>query len=150
MIAPNFISVRMFTARRRALPAPRRPRDQRNRVGALLDRGRPGESFDEHGLEEAIAYDWRIYAEDLPIVSAIEPPELPLDPNADVNTLADRFTLAYRHAFAEFVERALSEGQSAVFGNEPRLDLGHQLRLAVRVDVDRPGPGREVVVPRVA
>ena len=56
-----------------------------------------------------IAYDWRVYAEDLPIISAIQPPELPLDPNADVNTLADRFTLAYRAAFRQYVERALSE-----------------------------------------
>jgi len=41
--------------------------------------------------------------------SAIQPPELPLDPNTDVSTLADRFTLAYRAAYREFVERALSE-----------------------------------------
>jgi hypothetical protein len=32
-----------------------------------------------------------------------------LDPDADVNTLADRFTLSYRAAFREFVDRALVE-----------------------------------------
>ena len=38
------------------------------------------ENFDEERLEKVIAYDAGIYAEDVPIISAIEPPELPLDP----------------------------------------------------------------------
>jgi phenylpropionate dioxygenase-like ring-hydroxylating dioxygenase large terminal subunit len=66
------------------------------------------ENFDRAGLERALAFDSRVYAEDIPIVSAVEPREVPLDPDADVNTLADRFTLAYRAAFREFVERALA------------------------------------------
>ena len=68
------------------------------------------EDFDGDSLEEAIAFEERIYAEDRLIISAIEPPELPLDHEADANTLADRFTLAYRQAFAEFVQRAVAEG----------------------------------------
>ena len=59
-------------------------------------------------VEEAIAFEQRIYAEDCAIISAIEPPELPLDPNAEVNTLADRFTLGYRQAFSRLVDRARS------------------------------------------
>ena len=39
----------------------------------------------------------------------VEPPELSLDPNAGINCLADRFTLAYRQAFADFVNQALAE-----------------------------------------
>jgi phenylpropionate dioxygenase-like ring-hydroxylating dioxygenase large terminal subunit len=61
----------------------------------------------KYSLAETIESEERIYAEDRPIVSAVEPPRLSLDPNAAVNTLADRFTLSYRAAFSEFVERAL-------------------------------------------
>jgi phenylpropionate dioxygenase-like ring-hydroxylating dioxygenase large terminal subunit len=67
------------------------------------------EDFEDDSLEEAIEFEERVFAEDRPIVSAVEPPELPLNPNAEVNTLADRFTLAYRQAFSEFVYRALTE-----------------------------------------
>jgi len=97
-IAPNFTSARLFTE------------DAARAIGATesahywVEAGL--ESFDEQRLEQAIAYDTRIYEEDLAIISAIEPRELPLDPNADANALADRFTLAYRQAFVEFVQRA--------------------------------------------
>jgi phenylpropionate dioxygenase-like ring-hydroxylating dioxygenase large terminal subunit len=63
----------------------------------------------EYGLAETLASEERLYAEDRPIVAAIEPPILPLDPGG-INTLADRLTLAYRAAFREFVERALGRG----------------------------------------
>jgi hypothetical protein len=106
-IAPNFIAGRILTddGERCLLHAARA-------IGATesahywIEGGL--ENFDEESLENAIAYDWRVYSEDLPIISAIEPPELPLDPNADVNTRADRYTLAYRAAFREFVDRALT------------------------------------------
>lgn len=107
-IAPNFIAFRMFTdtGERCLLHAARA-------VGATESahywiEGGLAADFDEAMLAEAIEYEWRIYREDLPIVSAIEPRELPLDPDAGVNTPADRFTLAYRAAFREFVERALA------------------------------------------
>jgi phenylpropionate dioxygenase-like ring-hydroxylating dioxygenase large terminal subunit len=61
----------------------------------------------EYDLDETVASEERLYAEDRPIVSAVTPPRLPLDPNAGVNTLADRFTLSYRRAFCEFVADAL-------------------------------------------
>jgi phenylpropionate dioxygenase-like ring-hydroxylating dioxygenase large terminal subunit len=61
----------------------------------------------EFNLEETVASEERLYAEDRPIVSTVRPPQLPLDPNAAVNTLADRFTLSYRRAFCEFVTGAL-------------------------------------------
>jgi nitrite reductase/ring-hydroxylating ferredoxin subunit len=64
--------------------------------------------YDEFNVEEAIEFEQRLYGEDCAIVSAVEPPELALDPNAEVNTLADRFTLAYRQAFGDYVDRALS------------------------------------------
>lgn len=108
VIAPNFTSGRILTGDgERCLLHAARAISATESAHYWIEGGL--ENFDEESLENAIAYDWRIYAEDLPIISAIQPPELPLDPNADVNTLADRFTLAYRAAFREFVNRALSE-----------------------------------------
>lgn len=107
-IAPNFISARILTADgERCLLHAARAISATESAHYWIEGGL--ENFDEESVEDAIAYDWRVYSEDLPIISAIQPPELPLDPNADVNTLADRFTLAYRAAFREFVDRALSE-----------------------------------------
>jgi phenylpropionate dioxygenase-like ring-hydroxylating dioxygenase large terminal subunit len=71
-----------------------------------------GQDFGEEDLDPAIAFEERVYAEDLPIISAIQPRELPLDPDAGVNTLSDRYTLAYRQAFVEFVRRALAGGSA--------------------------------------
>jgi hypothetical protein len=68
--------------------------------------------FDEANLEEAIAFEERVYAEDRLIISAVEPRELRLDPNAEVNTLADRFTLAYRQAFSDLVQLSASQGRA--------------------------------------
>jgi hypothetical protein len=63
----------------------------------------------EERLEEVIEFEERVYAEDRPIVSAITPAEFCLDATAEVSTLADGFTLAYRRAFGEFVRLALAE-----------------------------------------
>jgi len=106
VIAPNFTSGRILTVDgERCLLHAARAISSTESAHYWIEGGL--ENFDEEQLESAIAYDWRIYSEDLPIISAIQPPELPLDPNADVNTLSDRFTLAYRAAFREFVDRAL-------------------------------------------
>lgn len=107
-IAPNFISGRILTADgERCLLHAARAISATESAHYWIEGGL--ENFDEQDLKNAIAYDWRVYSEDLPIISAIQPPELPLDANADVNTLADRFTLAYRAAYRQYVESALSE-----------------------------------------
>lgn len=108
VIAPNFISFQMFTeAGERCLLHAARAISATESAHYWIEGGLE-EGFDNAALEEAIEYEWRIYREDIPVVSAVEPRELPLDPRAGLSTLADRFTLAYRPAFAEFVERALS------------------------------------------
>jgi phenylpropionate dioxygenase-like ring-hydroxylating dioxygenase large terminal subunit len=108
VIAPNFTSARMLTQEgERCLLHAARAISATESAHYWIEGGL--ENFDEERLEQAIAYDARIYAEDLPIVSAIEPRELPLDPSAGANAPADRFTLAYRRAFVEFVHRALAE-----------------------------------------
>jgi hypothetical protein len=107
VVAPNFTSARILTVDgERCLLHAARAISPTESAHYWIEGGL--ENFDEQDLENLIAYDWRVYSEDLPIISAIQPPELPLDPNADVNTLADRFTLAYRAAFREFVDRALA------------------------------------------
>jgi phenylpropionate dioxygenase-like ring-hydroxylating dioxygenase large terminal subunit len=111
VIAPNFASVRILTDDgERCLLHAARAISATESAHYWAEGGL--ENFDEQDLEKLIAYDWRVYSEDLPIISAIQPPELPLDANADVNTLADRFTLAYRAAYREYVERALAGRRS--------------------------------------
>jgi phenylpropionate dioxygenase-like ring-hydroxylating dioxygenase large terminal subunit len=106
-IAPNFTSARILTEEgERCLLHAARAISATESAHYWIEGGL--ENFDAEQVQAAIDYDWRVYSEDLPIISAIEPPELPLDPNANVNTLADRYTLAYRAAFREFVERALA------------------------------------------
>jgi phenylpropionate dioxygenase-like ring-hydroxylating dioxygenase large terminal subunit len=61
----------------------------------------------EYGLEATLASEEELYAEDRRIVSTVTPPRLPLAEDATVNTLADRFTLAYREAYRIFVEETL-------------------------------------------
>lgn len=113
VIAPNFTSARMFTDEgERCLLHAARAISATESAHYWIEAGL--ENFDQERLEKLIAYDARIYAEDTPIISRIEPPELPLDPNADANALADRFTLAYRQAFGEFVRRALAEHSTQV------------------------------------
>jgi phenylpropionate dioxygenase-like ring-hydroxylating dioxygenase large terminal subunit len=115
VIAPNFTSTQMFTEEgERCLLHVARAISATESAHYWIEGGL--ENFDQERLENLIAYDWRVYAEDLPIISAVEPPYLPLDPNADANTLADRFTLSYREAFREFVDRALA-GRSAPVGS---------------------------------
>jgi phenylpropionate dioxygenase-like ring-hydroxylating dioxygenase large terminal subunit len=108
VIAPNFISFRMFIdGGERCLLHAARAISATESAHYWIEGGL-AEGFDDAALAEAIEYEWRVYCEDLPIISAVEPRELSLDPSSDTSTLADRFTLAYRPAFAEFVERALS------------------------------------------
>ncbi len=112
-IAPNFTSARLFTEDgERCLLHAARAISATESAHYWIEGGL--ENFDQERLEQAIANDARIYAEDLPIVSAIEPRELPFDPNAGANAPADRFTLAYRQAFVEFVHRALAERSAEV------------------------------------
>jgi phenylpropionate dioxygenase-like ring-hydroxylating dioxygenase large terminal subunit len=111
-VAPNFTSIRLLMAKgeRWLLHAARAISASESAhywVEGLSD------DFDELSLEEALESEERLYAEDCGITAAIEPPELPLAPDADVNTLSDRFTLAYREAFAEFVRRALVEQKAS-------------------------------------
>lgn len=110
-IAPNFTSARMFTDDgERCLLHAARAISATESAHYWIEAGL--ENFDREQLEKVIAYDAGIYAEDVAVISRIDPPELPLDLSAEVHTPADRFTLAYRQAYLEFVHRALA-GQPA-------------------------------------
>ena len=106
-VAPNFTSGRFFTDEgERCLLHVSRAVSATESVHYWIEGGL--ENFDEESVEKAIAYDTAIYAEDVAVVSKVQPPELSLDPDAEINTLADRYTLAYREAFAGFVNQALA------------------------------------------
>ncbi|HVY78827.1 MAG TPA: Rieske 2Fe-2S domain-containing protein [Solirubrobacterales bacterium] len=109
VIAPNFTSIRM-----RMVKGERCLLHAARAIGATESAHYwmegLSEDYDELTMEEAIASEERLYAEDREVMAAVEPRELPLALDADFNTLADRFTLAYREAFAEFVRRALVAG----------------------------------------
>ncbi len=108
VIAPNFTSIRMRMVKgERCLLHAARAISATDSAHYWMEG--LSENFDELTMEEAIESEERLYAEDREIMAAVEPRELPLALDADVNTLADRFTLAYREAFAEFVRRALVE-----------------------------------------
>jgi phenylpropionate dioxygenase-like ring-hydroxylating dioxygenase large terminal subunit len=107
VVAPNFIAARIITDDGdRCLLHAARAISATESVHYWIEGGL--ENYDEEALAKAMAYDWGVYSEDIPIISAVEPPELPLDPKVDVHTPADRYTLFYRAAFREFVERALA------------------------------------------
>jgi phenylpropionate dioxygenase-like ring-hydroxylating dioxygenase large terminal subunit len=57
-------------------------------------------------LPESMAMEAEVFAEDKVILDSIDPPEAPLDPDVQVHTAADRYTLEYRRAFIEFVHLA--------------------------------------------
>jgi phenylpropionate dioxygenase-like ring-hydroxylating dioxygenase large terminal subunit len=108
VIAPNFTSIQMLMAKgERCLLHAARAISASESAHYWVEG--LSEDFDELSLEQAIESEERLYAEDRKIMAAIEPPELPLGSNTDVSTLADSFTLSYREAFAEFVQRALIE-----------------------------------------
>jgi phenylpropionate dioxygenase-like ring-hydroxylating dioxygenase large terminal subunit len=107
-IAPNFTSARMFTDDgERCLLHAARAISATESMHYWIEAGL--ENFDQERLEQVIAYDAGIYAEDVAVLSKVTPPELPLDLSTEVHTPADRFTLAYRQAYVEFVNRALAE-----------------------------------------
>lgn len=103
-IAPNVISARMWTSEgERCLVHAARAISNGESVHYWL--AGISEDFGEASLEEVLSAEEQVYAEDRAVVSAVVPPELPLA-ETDVSTLADRFTLEYRRAFAEFVRAA--------------------------------------------
>ncbi|HEX6752434.1 MAG TPA: Rieske 2Fe-2S domain-containing protein [Solirubrobacterales bacterium] len=105
-VAPNLITSRLWMAQgERCLLHAARAVSATESVHYWLT----GVSDDcEQRIEEAVDLEERVYAEDREVMETIEPPELPLDADSDVSTLADRFTLAYRAAFSQFVREALA------------------------------------------
>jgi phenylpropionate dioxygenase-like ring-hydroxylating dioxygenase large terminal subunit len=112
VIAPNFTSSEMIhSTGKRCLLHVARAVSATESVHYWLE-GLSAE-FDEFTLPDAIEAEHRLYEEDREIASAVSPPELGLDLSAEPSTLADRFTLAYRQAFAEYVSEALAERRTS-------------------------------------
>jgi hypothetical protein len=103
-IAPNVISARMWIGDGvRCLVHAAREIDDGESAHYWL--AGLSEGFQGASLEEVLAAEEQIYAEDREVVASVTPPQLPLA-ETDVSTLADRFTLEYRRAFADFVRAA--------------------------------------------
>lgn len=115
-VAPNLIAIRLWmTKGERCLLHAARTVSATESAHYWLT----GVSDDfERTVEEAVELEERVYAEDRAVLETIEPPELSLDADADVSTLADRFTLAYRVAFSQFVHEALAERPAQLSSKE--------------------------------
>jgi nitrite reductase/ring-hydroxylating ferredoxin subunit len=69
--------------------------------------------FSGMSVEAAMEAEYAVYLEDIPIVFDLDPPEVPFDGEAaEVSVPSDRFTLAYRKAFLEFVRAALGDAST--------------------------------------
>jgi phenylpropionate dioxygenase-like ring-hydroxylating dioxygenase large terminal subunit len=55
------------------------------------------------GLEAQLAIEAKVFAEDVPIVEALDPVEAPLDLEGQAHVRADRYSVAYRRLYAELV-----------------------------------------------
>lgn len=73
------------------------------------------EGFDGLSLEECLEAEATVYEEDNPILDRLEPSEAPLDAGEQVHTPADRYTLEYRRAFADFVRQASRSRDTVAF-----------------------------------
>lgn len=111
-IAPNFTSIRMIMEKgERWLLHAARAVSASESVHYWAEG--LSDDFDALSLDEAIESEERLYAEDRAVSGAVEPPELSLALDGEISTLADRFTLAYREAFSEFVRQALVRDRAA-------------------------------------
>lgn len=58
------------------------------------------------GLQTQVDIEAKVFAEDVPIVEALEPTEAPLDLDGQAHVRADRYSIAYRRLYAELIEQA--------------------------------------------
>jgi len=56
------------------------------------------------GLDAQVAIEARVFAEDVPIVEALDPTEAPLDLEGQAHVRADRYSIAYRKLYAELID----------------------------------------------
>ncbi len=57
-------------------------------------------------LAECVTANRQVFLEDVPILNSLQPPEVPFGEQTEFSTAADKYTLAVRRAFLEFVQRA--------------------------------------------
>jgi vanillate O-demethylase monooxygenase subunit len=56
------------------------------------------------GLAEEVAYQATVFAEDVPVIESLDPPEVPLRSDEHVHVRADRNATAYRRLFRELLQ----------------------------------------------
>lgn len=87
-------------------------------------------SFTGMTVHEAMDAEYAVYLEDVPVISDLDPSEVPFDGEAvQVSVPSDRFTLQYRRAFLEFVDRTYAQSAASVNGSHATalagIDEGH-------------------------
>jgi phenylpropionate dioxygenase-like ring-hydroxylating dioxygenase large terminal subunit len=60
-------------------------------------------------LEECLALETQVYLEDQPILDGLRPGEVPFGEEMEFSVASDRYTVAYRRCFLEFVARTLGD-----------------------------------------
>jgi len=56
-------------------------------------------------VAEQVALEGRVFAEDVPIVAALDPPESPLELDGQAHVRADRYAVAYRQLYRELLDQ---------------------------------------------
>ena len=76
-------------------------------------------SFKGMTVHEAMDAEHAVYLEDVPVISDLDPPEVPFDgESTQVSVPSDRFTLQYRRAFLEFVDRTYAQSAASANGSQ--------------------------------
>lgn len=68
-----------------------------------------GEDFVGPSLAECTQAEYQVFLEDMPILESLRPREVPFGQHIEVSAPADRYTLAVRRAFLEFVRSATDD-----------------------------------------
>ena len=55
-------------------------------------------------VAEQVALESRVFAEDIPIVAALDPPESPLELDGQAHVRADRYAVAYRQLYRDLLD----------------------------------------------
>ena len=71
-------------------------------------------------VAEQVALESRVFAEDIPIVAALDPPESPLELDGQAHVRADRYAVAYRQLYRELLDQFAARHAGADAGARSR------------------------------
>ena len=68
-------------------------------------------------VAEQVALESRVFAEDIPIVAALDPPETPLELDGQEHVRADCYAVAYRQLYRELLDQLAARHAGADAGD---------------------------------